>query len=295
MRYRSVFLILLSLCLISEIYTQNYYDLRHRVQFAHASFETRKFPVCVRECEQILNDSLPLTLADSLHYFSGISLMRMEKRESASLHFAKVSPALPVYYEKAGLYMNYRNLMTGNYETAYNGIAELEFGLETPPQNPSWFLATRCASSLLMHRFGMFDTLLNTSFEISADAQTAIEKMGHARQVYLKKKPKSAALSVALSTLLPGAGKCYAGSWGSGILTLFITTTSALQAYEGFRRGHFRSAQFWLFGAMGAGWYISGIYGSVIQSKKFNAHIETNFRNAVLVAFSVPFERFFIR
>jgi tetratricopeptide (TPR) repeat protein len=83
-------------------------------------------------------------------------------------------------------------------------------------------------------------------------------------------KFKSPVVSGLLSTILPGAGKFYTGSVGDGIISLAMIGSLAWQAYRGFDKNGVESASGWIFGSIGAGFYIGNIWGSAKAANKYN-------------------------
>jgi hypothetical protein len=83
-------------------------------------------------------------------------------------------------------------------------------------------------------------------------------------------KYKSPALSGSLSAIIPGTGKIYCGQWQDGLIALIMVGTSAWQSYRGFKKNGIESGYGWVFGTLGAGFYIGNITGSVKAANKHN-------------------------
>jgi hypothetical protein len=87
-------------------------------------------------------------------------------------------------------------------------------------------------------------------------------------------KKKSPYLASGLSVLLPGMGKIYTRDWADGIITLGFVATSAWQAYRGFNEDGIKSIYGWIFGSIGAGFYLGNIYGSFKGARNYNKRID---------------------
>lgn len=72
------------------------------------------------------------------------------------------------------------------------------------------------------------------------------------------------------STLLPGAGKVYAGSWKDGLLSFLFVGANTYSAYRGFSRNGAGSVYGWVFTGLATGFYLGNIYGSASLAKKQN-------------------------
>ncbi len=259
------------------------------------SYEKADYETCIEESQQLGEILTTGSIQkDSVRFYEGLSYLQMGKRESASFAFETVSPMPNAISEKAGLYLGYRDLMFG--DPIQNRIAlqnRQQFG--NPLQWEEWFVLEDAGNLLLSRQYSEFDSIMLQKENFSLKGREILQSFSAARGYYSKKKTRSPLLAAGLSLVIPGAGKMYSGRLGSGLMTLFITTTSGLQAFEGYRKNGFKSPQFWIFGALSAGWYLSGIYSSVIHTKGYNAKIETDFRNSIMVAFAIPFEQFLLR
>lgn len=81
---------------------------------------------------------------------------------------------------------------------------------------------------------------------------------------------KSPALAGIMSGLIPGAGRMYSGNWSDGLISLATVGGSIFGAVRGFEARGIESAYGWIFGAVGATFYVSNIYGSVRSAQRYN-------------------------
>jgi tetratricopeptide (TPR) repeat protein len=94
-------------------------------------------------------------------------------------------------------------------------------------------------------------------------------------------KYKSPALSVGLSSIIPGSGKIYSGAWKDGLVSLFFVATSAFQSYRGFEKKGIESAYGWVFGGLAAGFYVGNLFGSGKAAHKYNYNLKHNLRHKI--------------
>jgi TM2 domain-containing membrane protein YozV len=96
-----------------------------------------------------------------------------------------------------------------------------------------------------------------------------------------KKNPpyKSELTAGLLSAIIPGAGKIYTKNYGDGITAFLLTGIFAYLAYDNFQHNHQTRA--WIFTALGAGFYVGNIYGSVSSAQIFNAKVNFDFKEGV--------------
>ena len=121
------------------------------------------------------------------------------------------------------------------------------------------------ASSLLLNNdIGGLKTFCNGVAAINPD----YEKLNELCQSY---KLKSPGLALFLSTIIPGSGKWYTGSFGA-FVSSFMTIGSfvAGTVFTGIQT-EWKSWQPYVFGACGAVLYIAEIYGAYQSAKRYNA------------------------
>lgn len=83
-------------------------------------------------------------------------------------------------------------------------------------------------------------------------------------------KYKKPGVAVALSAVIPGAGKAYAGYWKDALFSFVFVSLSAWQSYRGFEQKGASSVYGWLYGGMGLGFYIGNVFGSAKAVNKYN-------------------------
>ncbi len=94
-------------------------------------------------------------------------------------------------------------------------------------------------------------------------------------------KYKSPFLSVALSSVIPGAGKVYSGAWKDALVSFFFVATSAFQSYRGFEKNGVKSAYGWVFGGLAAGFYIGNLCGSAKAAHRYNHNLKQNLKHSI--------------
>jgi tetratricopeptide (TPR) repeat protein len=99
-------------------------------------------------------------------------------------------------------------------------------------------------------------------------------------------KYKSPAISVALSSIIPGSGKVYSGAWKDGLVSFFFVATSAFQSYRGFEKKGVESAYGWIFGGMAAGFYLGNLFGSAKAAHKYNYDLKHNLKHKIEEVFN---------
>ena len=96
-----------------------------------------------------------------------------------------------------------------------------------------------------------------------------------------KLQKKSPYLAAGMSTIIPGSGKIYTKNWQDGLVALLFVASNAWQAYRGFSKDGIKSTYGWVFGSIGAGFWLGNIYGSYKSAKKFNNHIQKGYHDKI--------------
>ena len=98
---------------------------------------------------------------------------------------------------------------------------------------------------------------------------------------------KSKFLAGLFSTIIPGTGKMYCNRFWDGVFSLFLIGFTGYQAYEGFHKDGTHSIKGWLFGSIGAVFYLGNIYGSIVAAKIYNEQQEKEFLKKVRTSINV--------
>jgi hypothetical protein len=99
---------------------------------------------------------------------------------------------------------------------------------------------------------------------------------------------RSGGVAGCLSALVPGAGKAYCGKWADGLNSLLIVGLAAWQAADGFDEDGARSAKGWVFGTVGAVFYLGNVYGSTIAADLYNRDALDGFLARIRIDVSLP-------
>ncbi len=106
-------------------------------------------------------------------------------------------------------------------------------------------------------------------------------------------KSKSKFIAAALSTLIPGAGKWYAGKKKQAIGSFLPILSSALLTLEAYNKGGLKDARFWIYGSLFTTFYIGNIWGSTIAVKVRNDEFNKVYENKILFDMHIPIRNFY--
>lgn len=106
-------------------------------------------------------------------------------------------------------------------------------------------------------------------------------------------KKKSAFIAGALSTVLPGAGKWYAGKKKQAIGSFLPILSSAILTIEAYNKGGIKDARTWIYGTLFSTFYIGNIWGSVVAVKINKKEYRQLYENKILFDMHIPLRNFF--
>jgi len=141
------------------------------------------------------------------------------------------------------------------------------------------FVAT--ANARLVHGQSTFKTLLDASqFILNKDIANAAsllatqaadnKSLAELKNICSSYKTKSPVAAVALSAILPGAGRWYTGSWRGGFSTLLTVVSLGASAWYTAESYGWQNWRPWVFSGMAVFSYSVELYGSAKSAIRYN-------------------------
>jgi len=250
------FLIFLFTSSVLVSHAQNIYDYNHSLKFARYLYETGDYNNAIKEYKRawFLNE---IPESSQLRLFQ--SYLNAEKfTEGIDLYHSKYLSKLSnidnlelVYGKMLINNRNYENLywLTNQTESmSRDQILYLNLSADLLSEN--WRSAIAKKKEIIDYpRLNPYISTLNDLENI---------------------KYKSPALSICLSTLVPGLGKVYSGYWNEGLLSLLTVSLFSWQAYRGFNDKGTSSIYGWTYASLSATFYVGNLYGSYKSAKRKN-------------------------
>lgn len=229
-------------------------------------------------------DSKQFCPSDTLDFLRGWSNYCANRLEKAADFFTCVGPSSP-FYEKSVFSLAVCNAYAGKYDpavlSAYNGpLQELKSfelaGLALLRDDPEAFKAASSDFS-----YSVFNL---------AEGEKTFDEIYKSRYLTSRKSPL---LSAAMSAVVPGLGKIYAGRPDEGIMSFISVGCCAAITAENWSRygpGNWKTI---LFGVLGSIFYIGNIYGSYVSVGIVNQRIENEQKAAVMYSIHIPIRSFY--
>ncbi|NUM80174.1 hypothetical protein HUU42_05155 [bacterium] len=133
-------------------------------------------------------------------------------------------------------------------------------------------MIVRTLSSLNSDEWRRADSLVRFS-DCPEGNDTRILSLKKSIAAFQLHQNKSTILAGALSAIVPGSGKLYAGRVTDGLYSMALISGCSYLAYEGFHKKGKKSLQGWLFSSAGLFFHVGNIYGSVQAVRIHNRNI----------------------
>jgi hypothetical protein len=271
-------------CLCSSVTAQTKIDLKfvehliNRGNYKEAIFEIDAYPTAAG-----------LSAQDSLNYFKGWANYSLKNLEESTQSLLKVSDSSPLH-SKSAFFAGYNQAFLGNYKQS-----EAIFSQLTSKGEPLLSLANFEQSGIefLKGNWTKGEEMLSLVDLQIASINQQVEALKQISSDAKNHRRKSAFWAGAMSSVIPGSGKIYAGKTGEGIASLIGTTGFGLITWENYHKSGIKDAKTLIFGCLFMATYVSNIYGSVVSVKISENYFASTVHNQILFQLHIPLRNFF--
>ena len=256
MKIINIFLLLLLFG--TNTVAQDIYNLQNSLEYAQNLYSSHEYELAAQEYERVLfldstNTKAKLRLIKSFRKTN-----QTEQAIQRTQKFFSDMKTMP-----KGFANEYSKLLVSNqeYKACRNFINQSRTLTE---RDKDFYLA---ATNMFETDWEKAHQLLNPDSNRQNPALIRLQEINREAMSIDYKKPW---LSAGLSTIVPGLGKVYSGSWKNGLVSLVFVGLSGWQAYRGFEQHGAKSAYGWIYGGIGLGFYLGNIFGSSKAANKYN-------------------------
>jgi TM2 domain-containing membrane protein YozV len=244
-----------------------------------------------REALHLLSNTNELSNSDTVNYLKGMNYYLLKKTDSAALSFNLVAPASN-FYTKSKFFESINLSYSKKYKPALNSLSD--FSSDTAQKYSQLINIVTAGNYLLLRDYKRFDSLsidfLYNDYNYSNQQSRLVDLKNRS----LKLKKKSPFVAGALSAVVPGLGKFYAGKKGAGLAAFAANGALAAMAFESYyRTKSFKSPQFITFTTLFSFFYVGNIFGSVFSIKQQIKSVNGKINNEILASIHVPVVRIF--
>lgn len=237
------------------------------------------------------NDTTVLSSSqkESLFYQIGWLFYQQKQLQQSAKYFLKISPQSNDY-NKSRHFAAYNFAYLKDYDTASSIWAGMKLQDSILAELTSFELS---GLALLQRNYLAFDSLKKKYSYIYypfSDEEKNMEEYGMKMRSYKTKSPFLAGL---YSTLLPGAGRFYAGKKKQAIGSFLQMAGLGLLTYEAYKKDGIKSGRFIAFGSIFALFYTANIWGSIVTIKVKAKEFYNYYDNKILFDMHIPLRSIF--
>lgn len=278
---------LYTLLLMPEAFAQS---VDTELKFARYLFSRKNYEEADLVLNKLTGRSLSRNQEDSLYFLLGHLSYSQQRLQNSIANFSKVSPASKSLYTEALFYSSFQQAYLHEYTTATLTLRQLSTSDSGVLRLQQLQLA---GIALLERKVSHYDSIA-THFSRSHYVTGAQEqRLEEHRKRIVQQPRRSPALAAALSAVVPGAGKFYAGNKGQGLYTLLISSVLGLQAWEGYEKAGPRSARFIIYSSLFTSLYIGTVWGSAFSVKIKRTQLNETIDDQILFDMHIPIRSVF--
>ncbi len=255
--------------------------------FLNYLLESKQFEDAILLSKRLIQTNTIHTF--SPEYYAGFSHYNIRQLDSAAFYLGQV-PETNRFFLKSRFFQGLSLAYQGKYAEAnqvYHRLPVSDTILQEVQQ------VELAGVALIRRDYQTFDELTKKfSFNYYSISQQETNFLEYKKKLLAVRK-KSPALAGALSTVVPGLGKIYAGQLGQGIAIFLQSTIFAAQAYEGYRKDGPQSARFLIYGGLFTVFHFGNIWGSVFSVKISRQEKYDQINNQILFDMHIPLRTLF--
>ena len=288
-QYKLLFFLIVGVCFSIKIYCQN--NISQEIKFA--SYLTKK--KLYNEAIFVLKSQKEITInniqQDSIFYNLGINYALIDSKELSNINFLKISTANKNLQNNAALNIGYNFMQLKNYDSAASYITKInENDVDSNIADlKNYFLSCNALLIRDTAKFAYFNNKINSQADFFKNSVTQNKFL---YKKIINHKQKSAFLAGLFSTILPGAGKLYAGKTGEALGTLVPLATLGFLALEAYKNGGISTVPFWGFSTLFSIFYLGNIWGSALSVNIAQTQFNKSINNEININMQFPINSF---
>ncbi len=219
---------------------------------------------------------------DTLHFLSGFIDFKKKELSQSLIQFKQI--VNPTIFNEAPRFYLDLNLIANGELKSFDKERRVGENLEALHQ------LNTLGVKLLERDFSDLEKYYAVSdFKV----QKELEQLKSLAEEYQARKWKSSFVAGAMSAVLPGSGKWYAGKKGEAFSSFFQVAFTGFMVLENYRNGGGNNPQFYLFGALFSAYYLGNILGSSVSIHTQNLHFSNQYEKAIVINLRMALRNFY--
>src|SRR6218665_400792 len=235
------------------------------------------------------NDSLDPLYKDSVNYFMGMEYYNEKRFAQARDAFLQVSDQVFFYY-RAHYLAGIIDAENNRADSAISNYSAIEESTNEDLNELKQFEIA--GMHLLQGRYKLFDSLAKNYQFKNQLLKTEFANLEQYSITGKKIKRKSPFIAGALSTVIPGLGKVYAGNNGQALASFLTCGLMEVVAIENYLNFGIRHPQTIFFTGVFGVFYIGNIWGSAVSVQLIKTEKQLENKHNILVGLKLPVHKF---
>ncbi|MCK5821511.1 MAG: hypothetical protein KAH17_06480 [Bacteroidales bacterium] len=227
--------------------------------------------------------------ADSLNFYRAWAMYNLKRVSEGVENFRKVSSDSRLF-NRSMFFSAWSLAYLGRYDDARHDLSQIKNPDKIEKellriQNSGLYLLSSQADSALLALNSLSNQNTVYSDQIELLKEYTLEIMDF--------RPRSMAISGLLSTIIPGAGKIYAGEKGTGIGSFLLLAGLGGIAVENILKSGIVSWNSIIFTSLFGVFYLGNIYGSIISIKTYRERFYEGKEQAIVATLLIPLRDYY--
>lgn len=226
---------------------------------------------------------------DTLSFSLGLVFYKRNLPDSSVISFSDVSESSTLFNESR-LYKSYIFSNENKYTESLNSVMELKCTSDEDIANKQLYNA---GISLLIRDTAQFKHITDSFPKASKEIDMAVNNLISLNERIRNVKRKSGLLAGAMSAIIPGAGKIYAGKIRQGLATFIPVVLMGAQVFEAGKVGKIKSLRFLIYSGLFSVFYVGNIWGSVLSVSVCRSEFNREINDQILLNLRIPVRKLF--
>lgn len=227
---------------------------------------------------------------DSVNFYLGMEYYKEKNKEKAIACFKSISDSVFFYFKSR--YLAFEMELEGNNLDSASSILNSIY--ETTSNDLNELQKFESLGSLLLYKnIKKFDSLSSSITFSNPIILTEFNNLKNYSEIQKKIKRKSPFVAGALSAVVPGLGKVYAGNNGQALASFLTCAVFGAVAAENYYRLGITHPQTLFFTGVFGVFYVGNIWGSSLSVQLVKREKELENKHNILVGLKVPIHKFF--
>lgn len=260
-------------------------------KFVEYLYNTRQYEHVVTYTNYLISEQSQIVSADSLNYLCGKALFQQQLFAASNKSLQQVGTGF-IHFNESRFLIGINYIYNKEPVQAINYLKQIESLTDSSPITALKYFELSGVALLNRNQqdYQLYDTLIRKDYYFFEKERKSLRKT---ENDIFNRKEKSPLLAGAMTAIIPGAGRFYAGKRGQAVYSFIITSFMALQAIESYRKDGLNSPRFIIYGSLLSVFHAANIWGSALSVKKYNNEFNEAVNYSIQLDLLIPIRSFY--